>query len=143
MFYYLWTTVKYLRAVCATIIRSNSPDHKLVRVLRISDGVDITAEMMSALACIGEMHPAEGAKISYMYKGFGPYAYYWDDIPQYPPPPPPSSLMNSMETQIILAEQSDGTDITEDVIALAGPDGTFHGVADLTLIFASGRTQII
>jgi hypothetical protein len=57
-----------------------------------------------------------------------------------------------MDSQIVCAEDPDGVDVTEEVLALAGPDGNFHGVIgcveriygkNTTLTYASDRVQII
>jgi len=102
---------------------------------------EVTAEMIAALA-MGDLTPLEERGrpiiVTYTYKGTGPYSYYLSPTnPTFPPAQSAATTRGDMvppERQIILVERGeDQDDVTDLLLPFVGPDGTFHGMMDLSV----------
>lgn len=127
----LYTIGRFVSAVLRSYTQSLRPDIVLESVTDMDTGKDVTAIALGKIAMsLPLSDPSTDRKliIRYTYKGTGPYQYIGST---FPPHLPTREIVPPTE-QIIMAElmekdEEDPRDVTEDMIAFAGPDGTFHG----------------
>jgi hypothetical protein len=135
---------RYVAAVATTTARSFKADYVLTRAEHHPGG-DVTRMVMGKLASGGGHMLNDTDKcivIWYTYMGQGPFAVYCNPKETLVFPPFRSRDMIPPSDQIIVAERhtgadDEGEDVTELVMAFAGPDGRFHGRMDL----ANGAEQ--
>lgn len=126
----------------------------VLKSAKLWDGTDVTAGALANLAA-GKPLPPGRLVVRYTYKSTGPYAYFAEGR-GFPPPVDQIRIIPPDE-QIVAAEADDFDDVTDELVAFAGPDGHFHGqgtdediisifggkYAKIELTFANGNTKIV
>ena len=121
--------------------RKFEPDFVLKQAELRPSGRDVTGSVIGWLGVSSPPYIPDGERlrIRYTYKGSGPYAYYAQTFP----PAPSEREMTPADEQIIMAEhrkpdEDDGYDVTDEIVAFAGPDGRFHGNFEDPTVFVDG-----